>query len=578
MGRNSHENPTTPPRKGEKILQGIDAHKVRHAGRASAVFAIIEPTEAPDNGLKYKYMGSTTANSERRNNARKRPPSLIYVELGAANGGMMRDLSEEGFALRAMMPLREGEEVSFSFLLDPLTRIEGQGAVLWIEENGRVAGLRFTEMSAQARKQIGSWLNDELQSQDAEKNAPADPDAQNFETLREELRSAPPRPEPSKQKASKSKWPVARPENAPSREPSFMREGLENEAPDGSQVWEEADNGSERQKPGKPTSPPGYPNFSDTHVEISFEPLSGSAKPASPSDQSARRSEVKAFPKRSEAASPKGPTPALQDISDVLMQPPRRASNYPPSTPVLEPLPPPYQHSRGPRGFSLSQALTIMVALSLVVGGFVYRDTLGQGLVWLGQQIGGGQNPTATPAATPAAKAEPQTGQEPPPSSSTLPATSAPSAPAAETPATAASEAAQKDTSATGTSPYSTTPHSALPTLEKKSEAPVTPLSGISSNPASDNGQESGSAEYAQAIQLLHDGSATDTSEAVRLLWISVEKGNPNAELTLAELYWRGQGVARNCDQTGILLGAAARKGNVDAQRRLRQFRQEGCE
>jgi TPR repeat protein len=57
-----------------------------------------------------------------------------------------------------------------------------------------------------------------------------------------------------------------------------------------------------------------------------------------------------------------------------------------------------------------------------------------------------------------------------------------------------------------------------------------------------------------------------------------VEKGNPNAELTLAELYWRGQGVARNCDQTGILLGAAARKGNADAQKRLRQFRREGCE
>lgn len=543
---------------------------------ASTVFAIIQPTEAPDNGLKYKHMGSTTANSERRNNARKRPPSLIYVELGAANGGMMRDLSEEGFALRAMMPLREGEEVSFSFLLDSVTRVEGQGAVLWIEENGRVAGLRFTEMSAQARKQIGSWLNDELQSQDAEKNAPGDPDAQNFETLREELRSAPPRPEPSKQKASKSKWPVARPENAPSVEPSFMREGLESEASDGTEAWEEADNGSERQNPGKTTSP-GRPNFTDTRVEISFEPLSASPKQASPSDPSARRSEVKAFPKRSEPASAKGPTPALQDISDVLMQPPRRASNYPPSTPVLEPLPPAYQRSRSPRGFSLSQALTIMVGLSLMVGGFVYRDTLGQGLVWLGQQIGGDQNP----AVTPAPKEERQTGQEPPPSSSTPStpqATPSPASAPAETPRTEESEAAPKDTSTAGASPYGTSPHSALPTPEKKPQAPVTPLSGISSSQASDNGQESGSAEYAQAIQLLHDGSATDTSEAVRLLWISVEKGNPNAELTLAELYWRGQGVARNCDQTGILLGAAARKGNVDAQRRLRQFRQQGCD
>jgi TPR repeat protein len=64
----------------------------------------------------------------------------------------------------------------------------------------------------------------------------------------------------------------------------------------------------------------------------------------------------------------------------------------------------------------------------------------------------------------------------------------------------------------------------------------------------------------------------------VRLLWISVEKGNASAELTLAELYWHGEGVTHNCDQTRILLSAAARKGNVDALRRLQQFQQQGCE
>lgn len=81
--------------------------------------------------------------------------------------------------------------------------------------------------------------------------------------------------------------------------------------------------------------------------------------------------------------------------------------------------------------------------------------------------------------------------------------------------------------------------------------------------------------EYSKAQQLLHAG---DTSEAVRLLWISVEKGNASAELTLAELYWHGKGVARNCDQTRILLSAAARKGNTDAQKLLHLFEREGCE
>jgi hypothetical protein len=523
-------------------------------------------------------MGSTTANSERRNSTRKRPPSLIYVELSAANGGMMRDLSEEGFALRAMMPLRVGDEIFFSFLLDPITRVEGQGEVLWIEENGRVAGARFTEINSAARRQIRSWLNDELESQEAEKNAPPEADAQSFEMLREELRSAPPRPDPPKPKANKSKWPVARPENVPSEGPSFTSRGASEENPDNARAATPAGAGKRElaRNPADSDSFPGFPDFSVTQdgAEIAFEPLSSPepVRDTFPVEQPARRSEVTAIPKRPDVQAPKGPM--LPDISEILMQPPRRQGGYASNPPMLEPLVPPYPRAGGKRGFSLSHALMIMVALALIVGGFVYRDMVGQGLVWLGQQIGGGSqgNEAPTPVQTP--KEEAPAAETNPPSSNT-PAAASSSAPASSG---AAPESSQKETNAAETSPYSTKPQPALPSLEKKPQPPVTPLSGISSSQGSDTGQEAGSAEYNQAMQLLHDGLATDTSEAVRMLWISVEKGNPNAELTLAELYWRGQGVARNCDQTGILLGAAARKGNVVAQKRLKQFRQEGCE
>jgi TPR repeat protein len=80
-------------------------------------------------------------------------------------------------------------------------------------------------------------------------------------------------------------------------------------------------------------------------------------------------------------------------------------------------------------------------------------------------------------------------------------------------------------------------------------------------------------------MQILHGKNAhVDAPEALRLLWIAVEKGNSNAELELAEMYWRGRGVIQNCDQTLILLTAAARKGSAEAQRRLLQYRKEGCE
>lgn len=67
-------------------------------------------------------------------------------------------------------------------------------------------------------------------------------------------------------------------------------------------------------------------------------------------------------------------------------------------------------------------------------------------------------------------------------------------------------------------------------------------------------------------------------TEAVRLLWVAVEKGNSNAEITLAELYREGRGVAKNCDQTKILLTAAAKKGSAEAQKHLDHFLAEGCE
>jgi TPR repeat protein len=87
-----------------------------------------------------------------------------------------------------------------------------------------------------------------------------------------------------------------------------------------------------------------------------------------------------------------------------------------------------------------------------------------------------------------------------------------------------------------------------------------------------------GQQEYLQAREILKGRDREGLPEAVRLLWIAVEKGNSAAEVTLAEMYRLGEGVSKNCDQTRILLSAAARKGNSDAQRRLERFMQSGCE
>jgi hypothetical protein len=142
-----------------------------------------------------------TVDTERRKKLRNRPRSLIYVELEAGNGGMMRDLSEEGFALRAKMPLRAGQKTQFAFSLAEATRISGEGRIVWIREDGRVAGIEFCGISHSAREQIRRWLDQADGPAAREPKVPAIAVAEppTREELREEARSthsraAPPEP------------------------------------------------------------------------------------------------------------------------------------------------------------------------------------------------------------------------------------------------------------------------------------------------------------------------------------------------------------------------------------------------
>jgi hypothetical protein len=64
---------------------------------------------------------------------------------------------------------------------------------------------------------------------------------------------------------------------------------------------------------------------------------------------------------------------------------------------------------------------------------------------------------------------------------------------------------------------------------------------------------------------------------ATRYLWAAVEKGNVKAEIRLADLYARGDGVTKSCDQAEELLRAAARKGSSEAYQELAQIIRRGC-
>ena len=73
-------------------------------------------------------------------------------------------------------------------------------------------------------------------------------------------------------------------------------------------------------------------------------------------------------------------------------------------------------------------------------------------------------------------------------------------------------------------------------------------------------------------------GQRPDTTEAAKWLWKSVAKHNGQATILLSDLYLKGSGVPKNCDQARVLLDSAARKGIAGAGERLRNLPAFGCE
>lgn len=496
----------------------------------------------------HTFMSPSAAKTERRRKYRKRPLTLVYVELAATNGGMMRDLSEEGFALRAMMPLRAGEKTPFSFSLNESARIEGEGEIRWTEENGRVAGIRFGEISSLARTQIHDWLSGTLASR-KESESPTKletPHAPTMEELREELRSTPPR------EAAQAELPPMPPLPPPESAPG-AREGLAatppiEQVPANLHVVgsTEASHVPVPEKVESPAPMPSLPplpsvqNVSvppDEPIPSIPPPRHGTLLPVELPEPLAQSS----TPVSDEL--PPEADPTLPDISEILIQPHgqgKRISPYlagPEPVSTLEHAPGAPRRSWAER-FTLWHAICLMLFLTVVVAISAYHREIGKALIWLGEEMG---------------------GVEANHSSSRSSEHAVPNAP----------QVAVMDNSA----------QTSLSPVTKNALPPVTPLSGMSTLPSSDASQGTGEEEYVEAMQLLRGkNAAADTAEAVRLLWISVEKGHPSAEVALADLYWHGRGVVRNCDQTRILLSAAARKGNAEAQKRLQQFQREGCE
>jgi hypothetical protein len=102
----------------------------------------------------------------------------------------------------------------------------------------------------------------------------------------------------------------------------------------------------------------------------------------------------------------------------------------------------------------------------------------------------------------------------------------------------------------------------------------------IATAPAQEPSAGNGAEELAVAQGYLNgtNGEPRNSAEAAKWLWKSMAKHNATATLLLADLYLKGDGVAKNCDQARVLLDSAALRGLKEAGERLQSLQAFGCQ
>jgi hypothetical protein len=557
--------------------------------------------------------------TEHKSFSEKKPQQLVYLELGVGNGGMMLSLSEDGFRFRAVTPVRANGTLPFAFALDGTHRMEGSGVIEWVEEDGKSGGLRFTEVSQEFRSALSAWLSSDSSGQMASREvtpAAAVP-LDTMEKIRQELRSGYPA-RPAVEPAAEPKIPVGTPDPAIT-EPKPQRVTTERKSdpvPD-ERKWpqpcsEQEPESKESQVSSRlfPSATPNLPEPEPPTVAASAflkPPMARNPAPAAPVPTIKPKA-----PKFSAAVleTPVAP-PALRKMEFTLPAPTIKpaAPKFPAVAPAIPAASPSASDSEPSRPFvpafeesfeyawerakltapadsaRVSRAAAggiITIALGAILGvlAFNYRQDIGSLIVQVGHSISGDDH-----SALPASSSPPAPVQESNPAGQ--PSNEQKAADKQERPATSLP-------ATTGNSSNAGNPPSALSSAKPAGPQTDATIIGKASPPAAAARQSPipapastltpkdsgvGQEEFDAAREILRGNNRQrDMSKAVDLLWSGVRKGFVPAEVTLADLFRRGDGVEKNCDQARVLLVAASKKGSTDARQMLEQVAEQGCQ
>lgn len=527
---------------------------------------------------------------ERRKAPRTSIRKLAYVNFEPYNtGGVVTDVSAAGLRFHTVSPVQQGGIVRLSLTLGAMKQIEAVGELVWTDSTRQIGGVRFVVLPPAAAEQINNWLQNSASADAGENDA------------KSETEVAEPITPLSGSSSESAKILVVE---------SVGAQGKIHDKHDAPAVAVPPQNIPLPAPPPLPV-PPFDPNARAPWVPPSARPYSAASSIGPQSPDVAK------------GDSPKGDAPRGSTLPPHGFVLPGQPSTMPWIT-HFDP-DPPEQKSAFARGLIAAVVICVLLApvVWFVLHRYIWQSSSQPANTVVSSPISGQPNSTSPDSALPApdlpapsdansaatnpvdtksaTAANPvpagqsqsaQASAVPAPKSAANPEAadatqSAQAAPAEAKPATkpeaAASVSSEPAQSAGAQAPVArspiapagprdiTPPDSLALTSERVAKTPAAAPATEPDNP--------GESQLILAWQYLEGqgGKPRDPTAASQLLWSAVEKGNLTAETTLANLYLRGEGVPKNCDQARVLLSAASDKGDPEAKRKLLELDHTGC-
>jgi PilZ domain len=553
--------------------------------------------------------------TERRKSRRRKLAQLVYLEFGRENGGMVKDVSENGMRFHLMNSVTPGQSLRFAVNIDATRRLEGQATMVWTDPGGKSGGMSFTEISEESRQMLRAWLA----AIDApQPSAPAAAPAVTPRVAPTPPAPSPVPPAPVPQPAVDpvsfasrilSRTPAEAPTEvpkavpkaraAPEHAPLQVPVEVPSEAPAAVSAAPSAKVSSAKASKASEDTPDVLPESPEAPRSVTREdwiraarqdfspgrtsgPAPAAAKAASAAAiEEKLQSVLTAIPgeiRSPEAKKFQEMAVRVDPLREFLRQPRDDSSSG--HTPVEASMPAEIEEDFDtfddtfdtPRrkGWTFSRVAFVLVlaaicGLGVAFAAIAYRQTIGESIIEFGRKITGDSRtnapadaapPSSQPA--PAADSAKSTNQQEPASANVANSPNALADPSATSP---------------GALPSALPPNS--PANSPSSVLPTSPLT--EAHPQNPQRSTNAQTELAARREVV-PGKSKHLSADLASLWAAVENGDANAEVQLAYRYATGIGVEKNCDQARVLLEAAAKRGNELAAKRLVELSRVGCQ